>query len=94
MLSGVCLDAALATVRLKQDIWMRDVNRAYHLSLTLDGWSNDRMESIYSWNVIFPDRKVILLRADDLSEVSHTGEALSGTALGLLRNCTLLDCWA
>jgi len=75
----VCIDAALAVVKLKQHNWLQDAAMAYHLTLTLDGWSNDRMESIYSWNIIFPNRKVILLRADDLSSISHTGESLSGT---------------
>ena len=59
---------------------MGDDAVAYHLTLTLDGWSNARMESVYSCNVIFPSRRVILLRADDLSEISHTGKALSGKA--------------
>ncbi|DBA83068.1 TPA: hypothetical protein ACH3X1_006836 [Trebouxia sp. C0004] len=49
----------------------------YHLTLTLDGWSNDRVESIYSWNIIFPNRRVILLKADDLSSMAHTGENLA-----------------
>ncbi|DBA98156.1 TPA: hypothetical protein ACH3X1_014775 [Trebouxia sp. C0004] len=53
---------------------MSNPNMAYHLTMTLDGWFNSRMESVYSWNIIFPSRKVILLRADNLSEVSHTGK--------------------
>lgn len=56
-LSGVCIDAALAVVKLKQHNWLQDTAMAYHLTLTLDGWSNDRMESIYSWNIIFPVAK-------------------------------------
>ena len=60
---------------------MQNEALAYHLTLTLDGWSNRRMESIYSWNVAFPSRRVILLKADDLSEVSHNGEELSGELL-------------
>jgi len=56
---------------------------AYHLTLTLDGWSNARMESIYSWNIIFPSRKVILLKADNLSSISHSGENLAGDAFAL-----------
>ncbi|DBB09009.1 TPA: hypothetical protein ACH3X3_007637 [Trebouxia sp. C0006] len=82
-LSGVCIDAALAVVKLKQHNWLQDAAMAYHLTLTLDGWSNDRMESIYSWNIIFPSRKVILLRADDLSSISHTGESLSESVVRL-----------
>ena len=78
MLRTSLLQGVLADVALKQAKWMADDSMAYHLTLTLDGWSNARMESVYSWNIIFPSRKVILLRADDLSGVSHTGEELSG----------------
>lgn len=60
---------------------MQNAQMAYHLTLTLDGWSNARMESIYSWNVIFPTRKVMLLKAQDLSAVVHSGDNLSGNAL-------------
>jgi len=74
----VLLDAALAHVKLKQVAWMNNEDMSYHLTLTLDGWSNSRMESVYSWNVIFPNRRVILLRADDLSLMSHSGDNLSG----------------
>ncbi|DBB02777.1 TPA: Potassium transporter, variant 3 [Trebouxia sp. C0004] len=52
---------------------MLDDSMAYHLTLSLDGWSNSRMKSIYSWNIVFPDRRVMLLRSDDLSSMSHTG---------------------
>lgn len=76
-LRGTLLDSAVAAVKLQQNSWMTDA-LAYHLTLSLDGWSNSRMESVYSWNVIFPSRRVILLKADNLSEISHTGEALSG----------------
>lgn len=78
VLSGKCLDAAVAVVRLKQAAWMEDERIAYSLTLTWDAWSNARMESVYSWNVIFPNRRVILLGAEDLSDVSHTGELLAG----------------
>ncbi|KAL0022627.1 hypothetical protein WJX77_011464 [Trebouxia sp. C0004] len=76
VLRTTLLNAVLADVKLKQISWMTNSNMAYHLTLTLDGWSNSKMESVYSWNIIFPSRKVILLRADNLSDVSHTGENL------------------
>ena len=78
VLRTTLLNAVLADVKLKRISWMTNSNMAYHLTLTLDGWSNSRMESVYSWNIIFPSRKVIMLRADNLSDVSHTGENLSG----------------
>ncbi len=86
MLRGVLLDAALAHVKLKQADWMLNDDMSYHLTLTLDGWSNSRMESVYSWNVIFPNRCVILLRADDLSAIKHSGENLSG------KTCNIAMC--
>ncbi|KAL0027813.1 hypothetical protein WJX77_007778 [Trebouxia sp. C0004] len=57
--------------------FMQNTQMAYHLTLTLYGWSNARMESIYSWNVIFPTRKVMLLKAQDLSTMVHFGDNLS-----------------
>ena len=77
-LCTVLFDAAVATVKLKQIAMMSNDERAYHQTLTMDGWSTRIMESIYSWNVAFPSRRVILLKADNLSEISHTGEVLSG----------------
>ncbi|DBB03110.1 TPA: hypothetical protein ACH3X1_013420 [Trebouxia sp. C0004] len=77
MLRGVLLDGALAIVKLQQAAWMGDDSIAFHATVTLDGWSNSRMESVYSWNVIFPSRRVILLRADDLSAVTHSGDNLA-----------------
>ena len=92
-LRTVLLDSAVASVKLKQIAMMRNAALAYHLTLTLDGWSNRMMESIYSWNVAFPSRRVILLKADELSEVSHTGEALSGdlqlSRLDVVNSCEL-----
>ena len=76
-LAGTLINSVAASVRLQNAQWMLDDETAYHLTLTLDGWSNDRMESIYSWNIIFPDRRVILLKADDLSSMAHRGENLA-----------------
>ncbi|KAL0019152.1 hypothetical protein WJX77_011765 [Trebouxia sp. C0004] len=76
-LAGTLLNSVAASVRLQNARWLQDDTIAYHLTLTLDGWSNDRMESIYSWNIIFPDRRVILLKADDLSRLAHKGENLA-----------------
>jgi len=78
-LAGTLLNSVAASVRLQNAQWLQDDAIAYHLTLTLDGWSNDRMESIYFWNIIFPDRRVILLKADDLSSMAHRGENLART---------------
>ena len=77
VLAGTLLNSVAASVRLQNAQWLQDDAIAYHLTLTLDAWSNDRMESIYSWNIIFPDRRVILLKSDDLSSISHSGENLA-----------------
>ena len=56
---------------------MKDKTVACHLTFTSDGWSNDRVESIYSFNVIFPERRAILLKALDLSKMVHNDENLA-----------------
>ena len=57
---GTVLDGLHSEVQLQHAAWLADDNVAKHLTLTLDGWSNARMESIYSFNIIFPDRRMIL----------------------------------
>lgn len=81
MMRNTLLDQLTFQVRSQQVKWLVDDSIAYHLTLSLDGWSNARMESIYSWNIIFPDRRVMLLRSDDLSSISHTGENLASKAV-------------
>ncbi len=53
MLRTTLLDKLAFSVKAKQSKWLLDEHVAQHLTLTLDGWSNARMESIYSWNIIF-----------------------------------------
>ncbi|DBA91142.1 TPA: hypothetical protein ACH3X1_016100 [Trebouxia sp. C0004] len=57
--------------------WLADSKLAQHMTLALDGWSNARMESIYSFNIIFPDRRVILLKANELSSLTHSAENIA-----------------
>ena len=78
LLRNTLLDALAYQVMAQQAKWMQDDSVAYHLTLSLDGWSNSRMESIYFWNIVFPDRRVMLLRSDDVSSMSHTGANLAG----------------
>lgn len=56
------LDGLYSEVVLQHAAWLADDILARHLTLTLDGWFNARMESIHSFNIIFPDRRVILLK--------------------------------
>lgn len=50
---------------------------ASHITLSLDGWSNCRMQSLYAFVAILPGRTLHLLGIDDLSSVSHTAEFLA-----------------
>ena len=77
LLRNTLLDVLASEAKLEQSKWLLNAAMAYHLTLSIDGWSNHRMESIYAWNVIFPSRRTILLRTDDLSSMSHTGENLA-----------------
>ncbi len=74
----VLLESLWAEIRLQHAQWLSDPHLAQHLTFTLDGWSNDRMESIYSFNIVFPDRRAILLESRDLSDMTHSGQQLGG----------------
>lgn len=78
MLRTTLLESLWAEVRLAHATWLKDPSLAQHLTLALDGWSNALMESIYSFNVVFPDRRTILLKTMDLSDLTHSGENLGG----------------
>ena len=86
---GSVLDGLYSEVTLQHAAWLADANLARHLTLTLDGWSNARMESIYSFNIIFPDRRMILLKSEDLSTTTHSGENIAGVLFAGLINSTL-----
>lgn len=75
---GSVLDGLYSEVLMQHAAWLADDNLARHLTLTLDGWSNARMESVYSFNIIFPDRRVILLKSEDPSSTTHSGENIAG----------------
>lgn len=72
------LDGLYGEVILKHAAWPTNEILARHLTLTIDGWSNARMESIYSFNIIFPNRRVILLKSEDLSTTTHSGHNIAG----------------
>ena len=73
---GPLLAALHAEITVQHAKWLTDPKLAKHLTLTLDGWSNARMESIYSFNIIFPDRRVILVKSEDLSLATHSGQGM------------------
>jgi len=72
-LRAVLLDSIWAEIRLQHAQWFSDPHLAQQLTFTLVGWSNDRMESIYSFNIVFPYRRAILLESRDLSDMTHSG---------------------
>lgn len=84
---GSVLDGLYSEVLIQHGKWLADDNFARHLTLTLDAWSNARMESIYSFNIIFPDRRTILLKSEDLSSTTHSGENIAGVLLVLRCTC-------
>lgn len=72
------LEGLLSEVQLQHAAWLADDNLGRHLTMALDGWSNARMESVYAFNIIFPDRRVILLKSEDLSTTTHSGQNIAG----------------
>ena len=48
------------------------------ITLSLDGWSNCRMQSLYGFVAILSERVTHLLGLQDLSLDSHTAEFLAG----------------
>lgn len=48
------------------------------ITLSLDGWSNCRMKSLYGFVAITSGRKTHLLSLQDLSAESHTASYLAG----------------
>ena len=79
-MKGPLLDGLYREVTVEHAKWLADSKLAQHMTLALDGWSNARMESIYSFNIIFPDRRVSLLKADELSSLTHSAENIAGAS--------------
>ncbi len=75
---GLLLYAVHSEVEVQHAIWLAYGNLAKHLTLTLDGWSDARMESVYSCTIIFPNWRTILLKSEDLSSTTHSGKTIAG----------------
>ncbi|KAL0029083.1 hypothetical protein WJX77_005499 [Trebouxia sp. C0004] len=82
---GTLLSSLHSKVELQHAEWLADDTVAKHLTLNLDGWSNARMESIYSFNVIFPDRRTILLKSEDLSTTTHSGHNIAELVIATMK---------
>jgi hypothetical protein len=50
------------------------------MTMSLDGWSNCRMQSLYAFVAILSGRVTHLMCLQDLSSFSHTAENLAGHA--------------
>ena len=55
-----------------------ELAKGRNCTITLDGWSNDSMESLYGFLVLFPDGRSILYKTEDYSEQTHSGRFLAG----------------
>ena len=60
------------------------------ITLSLDGWSNCRMQSLYGFVAILSGRITHLLGLQDLSLDSHTAEFLAGMQAFLLMIISML----
>ncbi|KAK9786171.1 hypothetical protein WJX73_009138 [Symbiochloris irregularis] len=81
---------ALSTTHLAREAAMVDLyqqgilEKAEHITITLDGWSNIRMQSVYTVLAILPDRTSMMLQSLDFSQVKHTGQFISGKLVELI----------
>lgn len=57
---------------------LKELRESSCITITVDGWSNLRMDSIYACLAITPDRRCHMLSAEDLSAESHTGKFIAG----------------
>ena len=55
-----------------------ELAKGRNCTITLDGWSNDSMEPLYGFLVLFPDGRSILYKTEDYSEQTHSGRFLAG----------------
>ena len=49
-----------------------------NITVNLDGWTDNRGHSVYTCNIVFPDRQIAQWACEDVSAESHTGEFLRG----------------
>ena len=60
-----------------------------NITENLDSWTDNRGHSVYTSNIVFPDRQIAQWACEDVSPESHTGEFLrgSGQRLGKSKPC-------
>ena len=54
-----------------------ELQHGQNMSMTLDGWSDAAMQSLYGFLVLFPDGRSILQKVEDFSAHTHSGEFLA-----------------
>eukprot|EP00775_Hariotina_reticulata_P003312 gene3312-3588_t len=53
------------------------IQASENLTLTVDGWTNARKQSVLAFVLLFPDRTSMLLETKELSAESHTAETIA-----------------
>ena len=65
---GMCVKAEI----------LEKLKEQQNITVNLDGWTDNQGHSVYTCNIVFPDRQIAQWACEDLSADSHTGEYLRG----------------
>ena len=65
------------SMSVKADI-LEKLKEQQNITVNLDGWMDNQGHSVYTCNIVFPDRQIAQWACEDLSADSHTGEYLRG----------------
>ncbi len=65
------------SMSVKADI-LEKLKEQQNITVNLDGWTDNQGHSVYTCNIVFPDRQIAQWACEDLSADSHTGKYLRG----------------
>ncbi|CAF1410262.1 unnamed protein product, partial [Didymodactylos carnosus] len=65
------------------------LNEAQHLTLNMDGWTDQAGHSLYEYNVVTETRKNVILALKDLSEFNHTATFLTDQLDNVLQRSSI-----
>ncbi|RHZ69728.1 hypothetical protein Glove_279g1 [Diversispora epigaea] len=82
-LSGRLLDQEISRINLKID---KELETSNNLTLTLDGWTSKRNESLYNYIISTLSRKEYLIALKNYSSRSQTGEFLTNEISTIVEN--------
>ncbi|RHZ51352.1 hypothetical protein Glove_480g14 [Diversispora epigaea] len=82
-LSGRLLDQEISRINLKID---KKLETSNNLTLTLDGWTSKRNESLYNYIISTPSRKEYLIALKNYSSRSQTGKFLANEISTIVEN--------